>query len=324
MTTAKSNPKNKSGIAIEIEYWLFLLLANLIRALSFRRAYALARAGAALIYALDSKHRTRALQHIMHSGIVQSEEEARRLAKANFRHMGMVFVEIVKADQILTEGNFKDYVEIEPDDEATIEAVSGSQRQVILATAHLGNWELAGSFYCLASGMEMSSIMRPVNNPKIGEYIYRKRTGGRHKTFSRERGIRPLLEALKKGETATIVCDQHAGSKEGVETSFFGHPARTHATPALLHLKTGIPIWPAVILRRPGEEFRFVFRSSKMIRHKPSGDREADVKAVSQAITTEIERLIRTQPEQWLWPHRRWLDINRKRPYTPQEAKAND
>jgi len=39
-----------------------------------------------------------------------------------------------------------------------------------------------------------------------------------------------------------------------------------------------------------------------------TGDRAADVYALSLAMNATLERWIREQPECWLWLHRRWSD----------------
>ena len=102
----------------------------------------------------------------------------------------------------------------------------------------------------------------------------------------------------------------HAGGKEGMEAVFFGHPAMTHTLPALLHLKTGIPI-VVLMPRRVDDNFKFDFILSEPITMTPSGDKEGDVKDLVQRYTSEIEKVISCYPEQWMWAHRRWVDINR-------------
>jgi KDO2-lipid IV(A) lauroyltransferase len=37
-----------------------------------------------------------------------------------------------------------------------------------------------------------------------------------------------------------------------------------------------------------------------------SGDRQADIAALTQQINDVLERWIRARPESWLWVHRRW------------------
>jgi KDO2-lipid IV(A) lauroyltransferase len=154
--------------------------------------------------------------------------------------------------------------------------------------------------------------MRRLSNPKLGDFIYSNRQGQMHKTVSKDKGIRPLLSTLKEGGSIAIVADQHASTSEGVETVFFGHPARSHATPALLHLKTKTPIIVGG-LRRVDDNLKFEFVVHKVIKYEATGDKEKDIKAITQEYTTALEMLIRETPEQWLWAHRRWLDINRKK-----------
>jgi len=312
-----ASKKKSNGILCYLEYWIFLLGFSVFRCLSLKAAYRLARRISTLIFLLDSKHRTRSIQHLLHSGVAKTPEEARKIALESFHNSGKTFVEIVKIDQCINDSNYMEKLSLEISDPEARKILDGSPRQVIVATAHLGNWELAGSAYCWRGKTRMTSIMRPLNNSKIGDYIYNHRTNDRHTTVSRERGVRPLLEALKKGETLAIVSDQHASSTEGVETTFFGHPVRTHATPALLHLKTGVPIWPCFLIRKD-EDFHFAFESDGLIIYKPTGDKHADVIAITQTINDAIEKSVRRHPEQWLWAHRRWLDINRNHSHSEE------
>ncbi len=38
----------------------------------------------------------------------------------------------------------------------------------------------------------------------------------------------------------------------------------------------------------------------------PGGDEARDVQALTAAITTRIEEMVRDNPGQWLWIHQRW------------------
>lgn len=304
-------------ISIELEYWLFLLLVFIARRVSLKGAYSFTGYIADIIYLLDVKHRKRAISHVLHSGVRTTREEAAKLVRANFRHAAKVVVEIVKIDQCINGDNYREKIGLDVVDPVVREEIAnGRPRQAIFVTGHLGNWELAGSAYCWQGQTRMTSIMRPLNNPKIGAYIYGHRTNEAHSTVSKEKGIRPLLAALRNGENLAIVADQHASSSEGVETTFFGQPVRTHATPALLHLKTGIPLWPGFLIRRD-DDFHFDFCSDGLIEYKPTGDKEADILAITQMLNNAIEKYVRLYPEQWLWSHRRWLNINRKHHHAP-------
>ena len=66
------------------------------------------------------------------------------------------------------------------------------------------------------------------------------------------------------------------------------------------------------VTRRLDNNFNFEFVLGDLIRYTPTGNKENDIKNVTQMYTTALEKLITEQPEQWMWVHRRWLNINRR------------
>ncbi len=98
--------------------------------------------------------------------------------------------------------------------------------------------------------------------------------------------------------------DQHAGKPDGIDVEFFGHPAGTFKSLAIIALATGAPVLPAACWREP--------EGATCCASRPRC-RSVDAKTPSEAIrrTTRnynaaLERLILRHPEQWYWVHRRW------------------
>ncbi|MBR2426182.1 MAG: lysophospholipid acyltransferase family protein [Lentisphaeria bacterium] len=309
--------KKLSKTVIWIQYIFFRFGCGIIRLLPLKAAYALVKTLSYLIFFVDVKHTRRAITHVLHSGIRTDYKEAKKLAYASLLHMLKVFVEIVKFDQFVTEDNIHEYISVADDPISQKVLKKDTACQIILATAHLGNWELAGGTLSVFSGYPVTSIMRPLANYKIGNYFYSKRSSFKHDTYSKEKGLRPMLDAFKKGHTLAVVADQHASRSEGIEVTFFGHPARAHATPALLHLRTKLPITMPYILRKD-DNFHFEYHCEDCFVYEPTGNKEEDIRNIVQQYTNVIERAIRKYPEQWIWSHRRWLDCGRG------EYKAND
>ena len=315
--------KIKSRFIINVEYFLILVPILMVRALPLRAAYFLSTRLSMFFYYLGLRHGKRALQHVLHSGIVASREEAVALVKKNFLHFGKIAVEVIKSHQIVNEKNSRDFIKLNVGDEFEATCfIPETKKPVIIVTGHLGNWELAGNAYSWLSGFRLTSIMRDLGNPRLGDVIYANREGSTHNSISKSKGIKPLLMALKKGESIAIVADQHASTSEGIDIEFFGHPARAHSTPALLHLKTGVPIIIGALLRTD-DSFHFEFKGTEVIRYTPTGDKEKDIRAVTQMYSSALEKLIRENPEQWMWAHRRWLDINRNRKKKKKEGTYN-
>jgi KDO2-lipid IV(A) lauroyltransferase len=297
-----------------LEYGVFTACVALARALPLQLALALGRTLAGTAYLLDGRHRRRVARNLCHAGVAGNPAEARRLAWRNFQEFGRMIVELAKMRQFITPENIPGHLRLGGDPEAKELFFSGRDgvppSPAIIVTAHYGNWELAGMGYTLASGHPLTSIIRPLDNPLIGKWFHRQRQGFGHRLQGKDGALKSLLGALRRGESVCILADQHAIRAQGVETVFFGHPARTHTSPALLHLHTGVPILVALSRRLPGD-FQFEFTLAPPIRLAPGKDKDADIRHLAQAYTGALEGLIRQDPIQWLWAHRRWLDIDR-------------
>jgi len=300
--------REKHFLLINLEYLIAIALVGIFTVVSLKTAYFISDVTAMIAYYIDFRHRRRTIKHLLHSGIVNSKKDAVLLAKKNFKHLGKVLVEIVKVKKLFDKDNIGKYCGFRMKPEHKELFFGENPSPVIIVTGHLGNWELAGAVYSLCSGLRLSSIMRPLNNPRLGRIIYSYRENPMHKTFSKEDGLKQLLSALRKKESVAIVADQHASSSEGAETVFFGHPARAHSTPALLHLKTGIPIFVGALIRNESD-FKFELDVRKVINYTPTDNKAEDIKNIVQEYTSALEEIIRDYPEQWLWSHRRWLDL---------------
>ena len=303
--------KPKSKFMIWVEYIPFMLLYKFVRLLPLKVAYAISSVLIAGAYYLDARHRNRTINHMLHAGIVKERKEAVKMAKRCYHEFSMLLAEIFKMDQCYDKAKIT--VTGPPESVREYYKATSEFKTHILVVAHYGNWEVAGHAYCDLSGRTMASMMRPFDNPKIGDLILSHRASPLHQLIPKNLGLRQGLKALSERRVFTVLIDQHAAKIESVETIFFGHPCNTHKTPALMHLKTGYPLIPEVTRRLPGKDFRFEIVLGNLIKHEPTDDKERDIQTITQMCTTELERLIREQPEQWMWAARRWLDADGRR-----------
>ncbi|MDD3118275.1 MAG: lysophospholipid acyltransferase family protein [Victivallales bacterium] len=310
--------KKKSQLQIVAEFIPLWLIYHFMRRLKLRTAYRISRKLAVLLFRFDGRHRRRTIAHLLHAGVTSDPREAEATARLVFINFAKTMVEICKIDQLFQ----LDKIRITGNEETKNLVGPGTGRNVIIVTAHYGNWELAGKLWSTMTGIPIVSVMRRYDNPLIGKYIVQQRECPTHHCVPKDGSIKAMLKALRDGNNIAILADQHATHKEGVETVFFQQPCRTHSSPALLHLKTGVPIMPA-ITRRIDDEFRFEVILGQLIQHPPTADKEADIRAIAQQYTAELEQLIRREPEQWLWTHRRWLNINRRGTTPPSLSETS-
>ena len=274
-----------------------LVLAPLPLVLAFARV--LGR----LIYLLWGTRRRVAIDNIRRAGIAADEAAVRRLARESFESFLLLVTETLVARRRLNRENWSEYVTLDlaPEAEALLREPG---RGLIVASGHLGNWEVAAR--AVSQIKPLCVVYRPVNNPDLDAWLHRNRSGENLRLVSR---LRPdplrFLQALNGGEIVALMIDQHV-SDGRVQVDFFGRPAWTSKAVAMLHFTTRAPLLVAVAVRTG--PLRYTVHAVGPIRVERTGDREADARAVTQAMTLEIERLARRFPGQYMWGHRRWKD----------------
>jgi KDO2-lipid IV(A) lauroyltransferase len=146
-------------------------------------------------------------------------------------------------------------------------------------------------------------VVRPLDNPDLEALLAEGRRRSGLGLIPKRRALREVQAALARGETVSILLDQDAG-RDGAFVPFFGRPASTSRSLALLALRSGAPVLPVFIRRLPSGEHVLTVEAPVVV--VDSGDRARDVQEATARFTAAIERQVRSCPEQWFWVHRRW------------------
>ncbi len=292
----------KSKPAIWIEYLAARGVMGLFRLMPARVAWAVARGLGTLAYFVVGRRRRDGLRNLdLAYGDDLSAAEKRRLIRRVFQHLALVAAEMIKTPQLLTRDTVDDYVECDKWDIVPEALAAG--RGVLFLSVHMGNWELLGQSASL-KGIEMVSIARALDNPLLDKLVNERREQYGQKIVYNDEALRPMLKVLKEGGTLSFLVDQNARHGH-VFVDFFGHPAATTRAVAQLALRNETPILLAVNVR-VGPGFRYKIAASGPICPKNTGDKEEDIRRITQEFTAWFEQRIREHPEQWLWLHRRW------------------
>jgi Kdo2-lipid IVA lauroyltransferase/acyltransferase len=185
------------------------------------------------------------------------------------------------------------------------DAAVASGKGVMFISGHFANWESMPVAAALR-GYECALVYRPPNNPYVDRWIARQRAklGPKEHISKGAKGTRRIFTFLRRGKVILMLVDQK--TYEGVPAPFFGRDVMTTPAPASLALKLGCILLPAAVERLHGAHFRLTVHPP--IEFEPSGDSERDVPALTAKINATIEELVRRNPSQWLWTHRRWTN----------------
>jgi KDO2-lipid IV(A) lauroyltransferase len=280
--------------------------AALVSLLGLRAGYLLAKIAGSAIHAVDRRHREIARANLRErlrdaAGNALPEREVRRIARDSFRHLVMCAVEVVHLPRQRRRHGLTKLVNLTGGDE--VKRLLASGRGVILATAHLGNWEVVGAS-CNEIGVAYTTVYRRLDNPLLDRWMRATRGAAGQTMVEKHGAMRPLLKTLRAGGTIVLLVDQDARG-HGVFAPFFGAPASTIPTPAELALRTGAALVTAASMRT-GPGFRFDTWIDAPLEVAATGDHAADLVRITSQINARLEAAIRRAPEQWLWSHRRW------------------
>ena len=212
-----------------------------------------------------------------------------------FHSIARLLVAIARVPS-LNQSNIREWIDYEG-----LENYLDAKREgkgILVATAHLGNWELSAFSHALMTE-PMNAMVRPLDNPLIDRLVEARRTASGNRLLFKRDAARSVLKALRNNEAVGILIDQNTTPAEGVFIDFFGKPACAGTAFAKLASHSGAAVIPGFALWDQARE-------KYVLRFYPKVQMTGDTLADTQRIHSLIENVIRECPDQWLWIHRRW------------------
>lgn len=263
-------------------------------------AMSLGRGAGRLLGAVDRRHVAIADENLRHAFPDWDRERRLRTARGVYAHFGEMIVDI-----LWLRGHSRDEVMSRLDviGREHVDRAMARGKGAIFVTGHLGNWEVIGLAHGWTFG-PIAVVARPLDNPALDRRLCAFRAMSGNRVVYKTDALREVMRALHAGGGVAFLIDQNVQEKDGIFVDFFGRPAATTTVAAALAVKTGCALVPARAMIGPDGRYRAVY--DPPIEWTPSGDKQADIARITQALTRVIEGWIREHPEQWLWIHRRW------------------
>ncbi len=239
-----------------------------------------------------------------------SNADVDRIIFGMWQHMVRLVFEIVQFPRRVTYRNVLDVIKFR-NKEPVIQALC-SDRPVILLSGHFGNWEMSVASFGLF-GFPMGVVARALDNPWLDAWFRRFRESTGHVMIDKRGGGPEMVGRLERNEHLALLADQDAGRK-GVFVDFFGRPASTFKSIALLALQHDALICVGYAFRQPDSLLknrwvRFEVGCEAVLDAADYRSRPDPVRELTQDYTSALERAIRLAPEQYFWVHRRWKTV---------------
>ncbi|MEO5589121.1 MAG: lysophospholipid acyltransferase family protein [Gemmatimonadaceae bacterium] len=174
---------------------------------------------------------------------------------------------------------------------------------LVLVTGHYGNWEIAAATIA-ARGLPISAIARRQGNRLVDERLRETRRKLGVETVYQGQAPTRVPRILRANGVVGIVGDQDA-RRAGVFVPFFGRPASTHRGPALFAMRLDAPVFTCVARRLPGAASHYEVALER-VAYQRTDSLDNDVVSLTANLARRLEEVIRRDPSQYFWFHRRW------------------
>jgi KDO2-lipid IV(A) lauroyltransferase len=180
-------------------------------------------------------------------------------------------------------------------------------RGVVIALPHSGNWDHAGAYFC-SLGIPLVTVAERLKPEALFQRFLRYRQAMGFEVLSIDsRSFATLIKRAREKRLIALVADRDL-SASGVDVNFFGFPARMPAGPALLAIKTGIPLVVAhVSYTQSGIHIEFT-----SVDVSEDGSESERVAKMTQRMASLFEKGIAAHPQDWHMLQRIWTDGNFK------------
>lgn len=223
-----------------------------------------------------------------------SERQLRRLVRRALLNVATVLLELPLL-RYLSDRSLTRWISFEG-----LELITGTlPRGLILLSGHVGNWELLALASGWMSGRPFAIVVKEQND---GGELNRTRTVRGNTVIATSRAARAALDVLSEGGGLAMLADQSAAPPDPL-VSIFDIPTYFFGTPARLALRFRPRVVCGFAVRRSDGGYHVRIRE---LAHDDLDDTSEGRDEFTRRYARALEEAVKTNPDLWLWTHRRW------------------
>jgi KDO2-lipid IV(A) lauroyltransferase len=255
-----------------------------------------------LVHRLNPGRARRADEHIARSFPERSPAWRDRVALRSMQHMFKLFtVESMITPRLIAPATWSSYVRL-GDVTQLMDTLVRNQPSVFV-TGHYGNWELLGCALA-AIGYPLTALARPLDNPLLNRWLLDVREARGMKILTKWGATPELQQTIRDRGRLGFIADQNAGDS-GLFVPFFGRLASSYKSIALLAMRYHVPVI-AGHARRLNDRFEYELGYTDIIWPDDWAGQPDPLFYITARYNRAIETMVRHDPSQYLWIHRRW------------------
>jgi KDO2-lipid IV(A) lauroyltransferase len=153
----------------------------------------------------------------------------------------------------------------------------------------------------------MSVVGKAMKEPSIQKILQKNREQFDIELIDKKGAVKPIINALNSDRIVGILVDQNQATKDGVLVDFFGHQAR-HTTVASIMSRRFDALLVPVFISSDDYKEHTIEIFEPFICNKTE-DKTKDIQECTQKQADITEKVIRQNPKDWFWFHKRWKNM---------------
>jgi KDO2-lipid IV(A) lauroyltransferase len=173
-------------------------------------------------------------------------------------------------------------------------------QSIMLVLGHWGNWEWAGNTFSLVMQHQLFVIYHPLSNKYFDGLMFRMRTRFGTKLIPMQQVFRDMVANRRELTATAFIADQTPQPDNAFWTKFLSQDTPFFKGPEVIARKLNLPVVYVAVHRLKRGYYSV---SASTITDDPGSMPE---EMITERFKDMLERDINSQPEIWLWSHRRW------------------
>lgn len=234
----------------------------------------------------------------------KDSEWRRKIIEQSDTAMARTLVDLLRLKQLKSDSGL---LTIECANEKRLRELVQQRVPIIIATGHLGSFELL-AHYLASIGVQLSFVARPIKPPPVNRWCNEQRTSNGNEVIERSGALKGTLRNLNAGKAVGILFDHNILRYHAAFVNWFGHRAATSRLVGIAAIRCEAVVMVTSI-QYLGPEHYVVHAEEcdfDELYRDETQQPEEKILAITREISARYEAMIRANPAEWFWTHKRW------------------
>jgi KDO2-lipid IV(A) lauroyltransferase len=252
-----------------------------------------------LVYRVIGYRKKVVFENLKNSFPEKTLKELKLIEKKFYHYLIDLFLETLKTLTISKKEAIK-RCKLSPETLKLFKDLNDQNKSCILVMGHFGNWEWAGNSFSILNKQQLYVIYHPLTNKNFDKLMYNMRTRFGSKLYAMKDTVRGMINNRNEVNATAFIADQTPSPENAYWTNFLNQDTPIFWGTEKIAQKLNYPIIYVTVNRL---KRGYYYVNTEILVLDPKSTKEGEI---SELHTRKLEKDIRSQPEIWLWSHRRW------------------